>query len=694
MRAHEGPGRTGSPTPGGFSVSTVLEVADGLRRLDPHLSAELARHAVRLAGEDDLLRGVAEGLTTRALGELDRGAEVVERAVPLLRAALEQGRADDAAVLRCELAGAALQCRLADLAGALLAPLREAEALPVDLRPEVALRVAQVHAADGDLARTDGAVRWAHAASGAVGPLLEIDLQQARATARSVRGDAATAASILASVAGDHLGSTGLDGGRRGTTIAADHVVALLDAGAVESAHDRAAPFLPARSTAPTALALGRLRVAVAGRVHLPGAPDAAEALARSAQRDLLACGHHREAAAAGRVLADSAEARGDLQGALAALRLAHAHDLRAHDQDRRVERLLAEVVEFAGRRTPTATRDTASVALLPGPGSGDDRENSARGPDRTPPTEHPPEPTARADDAAPVDTRPETLADDPPGARTGAETAAASDPVDAGHDVVAEHPAPPEGRRGHRRREDTFAAPVPGHDGVLPRHGRDVGVRVDARHESTVDAFSTAPAGAQRSHARPEPAAADPGPGPGPALEPDLGRGQRNGARGAPPDPTGSGPPTDRHPRTAVPDTDQVVIAGAGAPASPSYGTGAGDEVDDLPLTLAGLLAEYDLPDVRAPAPSAAHGGAGPPRWATLGDGQAAGIPDGPATAGPSADDRAMRDQQEGPDSGVRLADLLADAMDAFRGCAPGAPEATAASTRRWPQDTATRAK
>ncbi|MCD2198284.1 hypothetical protein LQ327_33455 [Actinomycetospora endophytica] len=108
-------------------------------------------------------------------------------------------------------------------------------------------------------------------------------------------------------------------------------------------------------------------------------------------------------------------------------------------------------------------------------------------------------------------------------------------------------------------------------------------------------------------------------------------------------------------------------------------------DLYDELPLTLAGLLAEYHLPDVPVPprrngarrtdvaVPSARTHVSGSmpvpadPRFAARPDAAPSG-----GSATPPADGPVQGPPRRG-ENGARLADLLAEAMDAFRHTGPG---------------------
>ena len=70
---------------------------------DPQLSVALAEHVARAAGADASARTAAERSAVLALGQSDRAAELIVRALPHLRAAEREGRVADAGTLRCEL---------------------------------------------------------------------------------------------------------------------------------------------------------------------------------------------------------------------------------------------------------------------------------------------------------------------------------------------------------------------------------------------------------------------------------------------------------------------------------------------------------------------------------------------------------------------------------------------------------------
>ena len=98
---------------------------------------------------------------------------------------------------------------------------------------------------------------------------------------------------------------------------------------------------------------------------------------------------------------------------------------------------------------------------------------------------------------------------------------------------------------------------------------------------------------------------------------------------------------------------------------------SGVGGLADDLPLTLAGLLAEYDLPDASDGTSTSAPAAAERPRRSDPGPAAASTPPLGSSHDARVPPVRTGSVDVDG-DSGARLADLLAEAMDAFRRTAP----------------------
>ncbi|HWN25451.1 MAG TPA: hypothetical protein VNP37_00685, partial [Actinomycetospora sp.] len=348
----------------GLSASAILEVAEGLRWSDPQLSVALAEHVARAVGDDHQVRAAAERAAVLALGQLERPAEVVLRALPHLREAEQADRSGNAALLRCEVALAAAQCGDADAAEALLEPLVGGRALPGAVRADALVAWTAARAGRGDVAGVDAAARQvADLVEGDVtdgaDQVRHVAVQRSRARARRVAGDVSGAAAVLLAV--DPV-PTAADGGRQAALLVADLVEVLGELGRSEEAREVGSPFLDGEPGPTTAPALGRLRCALARAVHLPaGDLDGAERLAREASEDLAARGQVAELAGAFDVLAAVAEARGDAQGLLEHLRRAHEHALAAHEDVTRARVALAAAL----------ARDEDRLVPPAGPASG-----------------------------------------------------------------------------------------------------------------------------------------------------------------------------------------------------------------------------------------------------------------------------------------------------------------------------------
>lgn len=346
------------------SARTVLEVADGLRWTDPGLGASLAEHALRVAGDDAAVRTAAERSVIRSLAEVDRFAEVVSRATPLLDDAQVRGDRDDLAGLLAELAGAAIGLGDVAVAGRLVDPVRF-DGLSARTVTLAGLVRAQVAAATGDVA---GADRAAEAASTALlrtpepeAELVRRDLARARAAARRRGGQPAAALPILAEAVSEDPRADA-DGGRRSLLAAADEVDLLLDLDRRDQALERGRAVLPDGPAGPLAVrATARIRLALAERHHLvAGALAEAQSLARIAGTELEAAGDDAAAARAWEVVASVAERGGELGTALTAVR--HGHDLDSRARDRRDPAL--RILTMIAAAAP----DLPVVADRPGP--------------------------------------------------------------------------------------------------------------------------------------------------------------------------------------------------------------------------------------------------------------------------------------------------------------------------------------
>lgn len=341
----------------GLSASAILEVAEGLRWTDPALSVALAEHVARSAGDDSAARSAAERSAVLALGQSDRAAALILRAVPHLRAAERDGRSADVAVLRCELALAAVRCEEVDAAEALLEPLAAGQVLPAAVRADALVAWAAARAMRGDVPGVDAAARQVEDLVGTpTGDVRRVAVQRSRARARRVAGDATDALAVLRNAT---MGELGVDGGREPAMLVADRVELLAELGRGDEAREVGESSLAATPQATTALAVGRVRCALARLVSLPaGDVDTAARLAREAETDLLARGHEAQAAEAIEVLAEVAAQRGESRHALEELRRAHAHATAAREETTRAQIALA--VALARTETPSADPDHA----------------------------------------------------------------------------------------------------------------------------------------------------------------------------------------------------------------------------------------------------------------------------------------------------------------------------------------------
>ncbi len=445
----------------------------------------------------------------------------------------QAGRVTDAAALRCELASAAVRCEDPELAEALLGPVADGAVLPPAVRIEALTAWAGARALRGDVEGADAAAEQAQellVESGGLAVLHRIDLDRVRASARRRRGDAAGAVAVLraAPEAGDPSGE---DAGRRAALLVADQVDLLLDMQRPAEARAAAAEVLRWTPEVATALPLGRVRCALAGRAHLPaGELDAAEALARAAERDLVPRGHDAQAAEALQVCAAVAERRGDLARTVDALRRAHALELAARGAvaDTRIALSTALAAPAPGDESPTmpsapaaggraddaprrtrssrraaeerATEAGAGTAEAPAGSPFGAPESSptsvtAEPPTPEPPTAEPPTPPLGARHRGPdVET-----GGDREAGPTETHSATGAGSGDGAGAPAADGSAPMAGRRRGRYREDVEPGPL----------------LAEALSAGSLDAFSTAPA-------RPTDTAPDGSPEPPVATGPD----------------------------------------------------------------------------------------------------------------------------------------------------------------------------
>ena len=251
----------GQPGVPGLSASTILAVAEGLRWTDPQLSVALAEHVARVAGADASARTAAERSAVLALGQSDRGAELIVRALPHLRAAEREGRIVDAGTLRCELSLAALRCGDVDAAESLLEPLAAGRVLPPAARADALVAWAAARATRGDVAGVDAAGRQVDDLVGETADdARRLAVRRARAEARRHVGDTSGALEVLRVAVSD---ANVADGGRQAALLLADRVELLAGLGRRDEAREAGSPALAETPRATTSLALGRVRLSL-----------------------------------------------------------------------------------------------------------------------------------------------------------------------------------------------------------------------------------------------------------------------------------------------------------------------------------------------------------------------------------------------------------------------------------------------
>jgi hypothetical protein len=365
----------------------VLELAEASRWRAPEVTAALAEHAARMARDsgDVATALLAEGWLVQGLAAIGHGVAAVPRAVSALTEAtrLDQPAASDR--LRVALAGVArsLDDRSAGLV--LLAPVLDRAGTSAKVRADAHLEAVLCHdnaAAGGAASSVDVARTALRQVSGEYGELglaaLDGALAGQQRALRQLTGALEHARAGLRRVLGDRPASGALQpvSPYLAATLSLELTLALLDQGQHDAARDAASPVLrwdvQPGSLVPTA----RLRLALAQRVYLPaGAREealaAAECVAKAVdQRELPEI----EVESHG-LLAELRERGGDLSGALAASRQAHAA-YRALASG--VERAVVLLVRAASEVSPPAR---PSVEAL----RGDDRAAAPAGPSGAP---------------------------------------------------------------------------------------------------------------------------------------------------------------------------------------------------------------------------------------------------------------------------------------------------------------------
>ncbi|PWW56209.1 hypothetical protein [Actinokineospora spheciospongiae] len=353
-------------TVGAAECAALVDVADRLRWSAPELAVQFAARA--LAGSADAAtRTRAQALLGTAFVHLGRPAEAVEPGLAALRALTGGGLVERAAAVRTALAAAARALGDPLVGAELLRPVLAATSVRQATR---ALALGELVActthvggrddledvlaeADRLLAADDGLSQD--------GRRLDRALLAAEAAAYHRRhGDTEAAAesardglSLL-----NRMVDKQIEGGRARARLTLELVCALLDDGGADEAVDAAAPALAEPLRATSAPALGRLRLALATRVHLPaGRARTGRALlfevVRTAER------HHLDSLLgdAWTLLANAEEEAAHPTEALHALRSARAAEYRHLTTAESARTLLATEV---GTATPDPTRATS----------------------------------------------------------------------------------------------------------------------------------------------------------------------------------------------------------------------------------------------------------------------------------------------------------------------------------------------
>jgi GGDEF domain-containing protein len=339
-------------------VGTLSVPAWQLRWRAPELSLVLSERASALAAgrRDDVERLRAETLAVFALNRLDKGVQAVERAVAALKAAEVGGHDEIGWRLRVELAACARAAGVPLTGFGVLKPVLRTEGVPPEVRASALVGLTDCLVLIGRSKElTDGLdqadqLYGQDAALDADEKLLSRALLRASAARQHRRwGDLKAAAGAardgLALLA--ELSDAKADSGYVVSRLVLELVCALMDSEQLTDAVKAAEELLERPVRAPSAAAIGWLKLALATRVHLPAgrtsiANDLLLDVADSAVRhqldpllseSMLALSHVHEMA-------------GELAEALTCLRSAHTAERRRTAALYTVRTKLAE--EFA----------------------------------------------------------------------------------------------------------------------------------------------------------------------------------------------------------------------------------------------------------------------------------------------------------------------------------------------------------
>ncbi|RLK55134.1 diguanylate cyclase [Actinokineospora cianjurensis] len=327
------------PAADAAECAALVAAADRLRWSAPELAVQFADRSLRSGAADAATTTTAQVLLGTGLVRLGRHAEAVEPALAALRAVTGGGLVERAAAVRVALAACA-RVLGEPLAGSeLLRPvLRATTAAPATR----ALALGQFVACAGHVGRRDDledALAEADRLLAADDALsedarkLERALLCVRAASYHRRhGDTEAATEVaregLALLT--RLSAIGVEGGLAKARLVLEMVCALLDDGDIDEATVVAATVLGEPVRATSALALGRLRLAMASRVHLPsGRAELGRAMLVDVVRLADRHGLDSLAADAWTFLAHAEEEAGHPGEALHALRSARAAEYR-----------------------------------------------------------------------------------------------------------------------------------------------------------------------------------------------------------------------------------------------------------------------------------------------------------------------------------------------------------------------------
>lgn len=288
-------GRAAATVPAGDPAEALLEHGKRLLLAAPELAMVFGERAAALAeaAGSERLWVYAEGLSVSARVRLGHRANMVHRAVVVLRTAEADGHADLAAQMRIELALCARGVGVPLTGLAALRPVLTDAQTPAMYRIAALLQFVGCMASLGRRGVLDRALEEADALATSAPSIAEDDRPTLRALVRAraaahLRRHGDISASIDSAERGlellDEADNPVVDGMQLRARLSLELVCALLDRGSPEEAAAIAKPLLaePARAAAIAPMAW--LRLAVATRIYLPaGSADTARKVIRDA---------------------------------------------------------------------------------------------------------------------------------------------------------------------------------------------------------------------------------------------------------------------------------------------------------------------------------------------------------------------------------------------------------------------------